>query len=126
MNYEEKFNKVYEILEEMDSKDLKRIWNEYQNEAYYDDYIYDMEEFDEVMNGDEPIKIANKIYYGDFRPNDEYFCFNGYGNLKSFDYISEEISLNDLTEYIIDNEEDFGDYDLEEFFEEIENENEEE
>ena len=54
--------------------------------------LYEMDSFDEIMNGFEPMDIALKIHFGEFNPNDEYFRFNGYANLES------------LTEYDLENE----------------------
>lgn len=58
--------------------------------------LYDMEMFDEIMNGFEPMEIALRIYFGDFNPNDEYFRFNGYANLES---LSEYDLENELIDY---------------------------
>ena len=73
-----------------------------------------MEEFDEIMDGISPWNIATKIFYGDFRPNDNYFRFDGYANLESFDYISDEVDLEEIADYIIDNDEDFDNSDIRE------------
>ena len=55
--------------------------------------VYSMDEFDELIHGYTPTEIAQKIFYGDFNPNDEYFRFNVYANLVSLDEyeIEEEI-----------------------------------
>ena len=58
--------------------------------------IFEMDMFDEIMNGFEPMEIALKTYYGDFNPNDEYFRFNGYANLES---LSEYDLENELLDY---------------------------
>ena len=47
--------------------------------------VCQMEDFNELMHGVDPLEIANKIYFGDFNPNHEYFRFNGYANLESLD-----------------------------------------
>ena len=45
-----------------------------------------MEMFDEAMSMLEysPMDLALKLYYGEFNPNDEYFDFDGLGNIASF------------------------------------------
>lgn len=43
-----------------------------------------MDLFDEVMTGYSPMELALKLYYGEFNPNDEYFDFDGLGNIASF------------------------------------------
>lgn len=58
--------------------------------------IFEMDMFDDIMNGFEPMDIALKIYFGDFNPNDEYFRFNGYANLES---LSDYDLKNELLDY---------------------------
>ena len=112
-------------LENMSESQLYTNCNEYFDKTgYFDDRIYDMEEFDEMMSGVSPWNIATKIFYGDFRPNDNYFKFDGYANLQSFDYISDEVDLEEIADYIIDNDEDFDNSDIREILNE-ENEEEE-
>ena len=55
--------------------------------------VYPMDEFDASLEGFSPLEIANKIYFGNFNPNHEYFRFNGYANLESLDEydVEEEI-----------------------------------
>lgn len=50
------------------------------------DVVYDMDEFAEEMGyiGENPLWLANRIYYGDFKPCDDYWKFNAYGNLISY------------------------------------------
>lgn len=58
--------------------------------------LYEMDMFDDIMNGFEPMDIALKTYYGNFNPNDDYFRFNGYANLES---LSEYDLENELIDY---------------------------
>lgn len=68
-----------------------------------DDRYYPMEELDELYNGQDPLEVLYRAYYGydedsyttdssgnkdyrEFNPNRKYFKFNGYGNLVSTDY----------------------------------------
>ena len=64
---------------------------------------YDMDLFDEFMDGYSPLEIAQMICFGDyFSPNDEYFCINSYGNLESADWSDVKIEAEDLKDDIID------------------------
>ena len=59
---------------------------------------YDMDDFDEFMDGYTPMEIAQMIFFGDFNPNDEYFGSNAYGNLESVnwgDVVAEAEALKD-------------------------------
>ena len=110
---------IKDLLEDMSGSQLFMICNEYFDKTeYFDDRIYDMDEFDEMMDGISPSDIATKIFYGDFRPNDNYFKFDGYDNLKSFDYISDEVDLEEVADYIVDNDEDFDNGDIREILDE--------
>lgn len=64
--------------------------------------LYEMDMFDDLMVGFEPMDIALKIYFGDFNPNDEYFRFNGYANLESLSYYDLENELIDYENEIIE------------------------
>ena len=45
--------------------------------------LYNMDDFDEVMRGYTPTELAQRIFFGDFNINHDYFFFNGYANLES-------------------------------------------
>lgn len=118
---------IKDLLENMSESKLYIIANEYFDKAeYYDDRIYDMDEFDEIMSGMSPSDITLKIFYGDFRPNDHYFKFDGCANFQSFDYISDEVDLEEIADYIVDNDEDFDNSDIREILDEDDEEDEEE
>ena len=67
---------------------------------------FDMAEFDLVLEEYEPSEIANRIFYGSFNPNDEYFRFNAYGNLESANEwdIEEEYRdhISEIASYIVE------------------------
>lgn len=105
--------KIKAIIEEMDDGDKIALWNNACRECgYSDDEIYNMEDFDDIMEGYSPLDIVRKTYYGgNFNPNNAYFYFNGYANLVSLDYPDVEESpfrLGDLVDRIVRNENAFG------------------
>ena len=80
--------------------------------------LYNMDDFDEIIGeGYTPIELAQRIFFGDFNPNDDFFYFNSYANLESicewemsdhFEIIIDEIvdsMLYHYTDLYIDNEE---------------------
>lgn len=70
-----------------------------------DSIIYQMGEFNEILSGTDPDDITRMMYYGKFNPNDDYFCFDGYANLASFNSYDDDespIYLSELAEYVID------------------------
>ena len=60
--------------------------------------LYNMEDFNEIMGDLTSMEIVERIFFGDFNPNDGYFFFNGYGNLESI----AEWEMEDHFEMIID------------------------
>lgn len=91
-------------------------FNEIMSElGYYDDEVYCMDELSELLGHDVEEAIRATFYGGrygfsqdPFNPNDEYFSFNGYGNLESIpeyclqDYFDQ--FENEILEYVNDNE----------------------
>ncbi len=124
-------NNVYEeiksYLESLNEDSLLYIYNNYlENEDKYDDSIYSMEDFDEILDGVSPWEIARMCFYGDFKPADRFFKYNGYGNLVSMDYVSSEIDIDDIVRYIIDNNDSLYDEAIEEILGDYGNEEDEE
>lgn len=96
---------IITALENLDSSTLISVWNEYCSEhGDMDDYIYDNDEYtlnEMFQTIDEALRA---VCFGEYRYNDEYFIFNGYGNLESFDRynVGEHIYLSDLADFIVD------------------------
>lgn len=130
------FEKILEVFKSMDDSEIIRIWNEYCSECnMFDDEIMDADQLEELINcSDEGgLYWVNRFFYGsdDYNqdgsanPNRDYFTFNGYGNLISFDYIYNEyknefnhIDIDDLINYIMENENSFDNDDIQEILEE--------
>lgn len=101
--------KVMEAIENLSSDEAVSLWNEYCSEdGRMDDYIYSMNEFDEIMGNMTPLDVARTCYYGEFCPADDYFWFNGYANLESSDFPSMDdkspFYAKELAAWIIKNE----------------------
>lgn len=112
-----RFDKIKGILEGMDFDELIAVWNTYCDEVRNEENVYFMEEFNEMFDGVKPWEIARSAFFGDFNPTHDYFTFNGYGNLVSFDYFTDNncpIIIDDIaefvdrTEYALDNHELLG------------------
>lgn len=68
-------------------------------------YIYSMSEFNEIMAGYDPERIADMCYFGDYNPSAEWFTFDGYGNIKCISkYDDMPFDQDELKEYYIENE----------------------
>lgn len=108
---------VREYLESLDDAAKVDIWNSYTDATNNpDDFIYSMDEFDEVFSGFKPWEIARTCYYsGNFCPADDWFWFDGYGNAASSDFPESTLSpynADDIAQYIADNDEDFYNSDI--------------
>ena len=79
--------------------------NSYDSSLQHLDFL-DMEDFNMYLDGFAPADIANKIFFGDFNPNDEYFRFDEYENLESFDEwgLNKELfdNIDEIIKRIID------------------------
>lgn len=118
--------KLTALFEDMNTSDLLNIHYEYCNAVNaYDDYIYSMDQFDELFADTKPWEIARCCYYGDFNPGTaEYFKFNGYGNLVGmYEYeINGYIYIDDIIDYIIKNNDSLYNDDIQNLIDEYESE----
>lgn len=103
---------ITEILENMNDDELFTLWNDYcANNSMSDNEVYEFDDdFFETYFEGRPAEAARALFFGDVKNwNDAYITFNGYGNLKSSNYITDLISVGDLAGYIEDHQEDFED-----------------
>lgn len=82
-----------EFLKTQTTEDLVSLWNEF---CLGDDYIYQGVE-DMVDLYSDPASFGRAVYFGDVQNwLNDYACFNGYGNIVSFDYWDDKNSPIDL------------------------------
>ena len=95
-----------ELLSKYDLIPIVQDINSWNGALDWLDFV-EMEMINEVLYGNDPEWIINRVYYGDFNPNDDYFAFNAYGNLVSYDEweIRQECKeyIDDIVEALIDN-----------------------
>ena len=76
-------------------------FNEIMNElGYYDNMIFDMGEIDEHFVS--PYDALQFAYFGSFNPNDDYFTYNGYGNLETIHELDLPYYMEDYEGDIIE------------------------
>lgn len=123
-----KKEKIVELIENMSAGDMVQVHNEWCDKAgYMDNWIYSMDEFDEILSGMTPWEVARAAYYsGKFCPANDYFWFNGYGNLESDDFPLGQVWADDIADYCIDNDADLYNDEIREVLDEEEEESEEE
>ena len=126
MNEMEKRKKLVDYINGMGIEEIVELHNSYCEAAgYEDDRIYSMYELDELLEGRTPTDILSMGFYGDFRPQHDFFWFNGYGNLKSADYITDmPIFAIDIANYILSAEDSLNNDEIKEILDEEDNDNE--
>lgn len=95
---------IRNYVEQLNGDDLTYLlqhMNGYDG-CFEEETYYDMDEFDEFLSGRTPMEIAQMIFFGDFNPNNDYFRFNVYGNLKSAEWPDVVAEAEDLESDIID------------------------
>ena len=124
MNEMEKRKKLVDYINDMKTEEIVELHNSYCEAAgYEDDRIYSMYELDEILEGRTPTDILSMGFYGDFRPHYDFFWFNGYGNLKSADYIADmPIFAIDIANYILSEKDSLGNDEIKVILDEQEDE----
>lgn len=131
------YEALNDFFQSLDDADLVAIHNEYCDDTqHYDDRIYSMDEFDEIWDGQDALFVAQRVFFGSdegreessFNPCRDWFYLNGYGNPVSMDYVgynqySNEymcgcIDVDDIIDYIIDNDYDYNYTEIREILEE--------
>lgn len=84
------------------------LWREFASEEGYEgDLIYDNDEYTINEMFDSPMSALRAANYGDYNYAHEYFHLNGYGNLETFDFASDEyspIDVDRLTDWVFENQ----------------------
>jgi len=103
--------KIKAEIENLDTDNMRELWNEYcDNNNYYDDWI-EYNEPDDLFYGYSPSEILNRIDFGNYNQSDRYCALDGYGQYFSFDYVDDNVSpfdLDSLAQWIRDNEDALG------------------
>lgn len=118
--YEQKVEQITAILDDMYDDDLVEIHNRYCDANHnYDDKMYNNDDatLDEVMGECTFSDAACRLSCSDYRYHDSYFWFDGYGSLESSNDPLDNIFVDDIARYVVDNEDDLDNMDLREAIE---------
>ena len=66
-----------------------------------DDCIYAMDEMEEILDGVDKWELVRMIRFGDFDFTKEFWGFNGYGNLVSYNAWELPIYAEDIADYVL-------------------------
>ena len=93
-------NKIKEMLKNDEYLTMDIVGQLNSLNGSFETYVlYNMDDFDEIIGeGYTPTELAQRIFFGDFNPNDDFFYFNSYANLESI----HEYEMSDHFEIIID------------------------
>lgn len=88
------------------NEEIVDAWNlRCEKKGDMDEFIENMSFFDEMFQHLSPLEIIDKVKGCNFCTGDDYFAFNGYGNLESFSCVEDysRFSYEELAEYLADN-----------------------
>ena len=125
MNEMEKRQKLIDYIDSMDIDEKLALHNTYCDTANcMDDCIYSMDELEEILDGVDKWKLVDMIRFGDFDFTKEFWGFNGYGNLVSYDAWELPIYASDIAGYILRKEDSMGNDEIQEILDEEEEDDE--
>jgi len=122
-------NLVTDTINNMSDSELIDLWNEYcDNNRYYDDRIeyFDEGVFNDLMAGKTPYEIYQIIDNSDISFFDDYCRYNGYDELNTFSDVYDSIDIDNLVEWVIEEEKDICNFDIDELYNELNSEDEDE
>lgn len=85
-----------------------------------DDCIYTMDDMEEILDGVDKWELVRMIRFGDFDFMKDFWSFNGYGNLDSYNAWELPIFAEDIADYILSEEDSLGNDEIQEILDECE------
>ena len=125
MNETEKKQKIVDIINSMGIEEKIALHNTYCDAANcMDDYIYTMDDMEEVLDGVDKWELVRMVQFGNFDCTKEFWGFNGYGNLVSYNAWELPIYAKDIADYILSEEDSLGNDEIQEILDEEDEDNE--
>ena len=110
MNEMEKRRKLVDYINSMGIDEKIALHNTYCDAANcMDDCIYTMDEMEEILDGVDKWELVRMIRFGDFDFIKEFWGFNGYGNLVSYNALELPVYAEDIADYVLRKEDSLGD-----------------
>ena len=121
MNETEKRKKLVDYINGMGVEEKIALHNTYCDAANcMDDCIYTMDDLEEVLDGVDKWELVRMIRFGDFDFMKDFWGFNGYGNLDSYNAWELPIYAEDIADYILLKEDSLGNDEIREILDEDE------
>ena len=125
MNETEKRQKIVDYINGMSVEDKIALHNAYCDAANcMDDCIYAMDDMEEILDGVDKWELVRMIQYGDFDFKKEFWGFNGYGNLVSYNAWELPVYAEDIADYVLLKEDSLGDDEIQYILDEEEEDDE--
>ena len=126
MNEMTKRKKLVDYINSMGIEEKIALHNSYCDAVNcMDDCIYAMDELDEILEGRTPTDILSMGFYGGFRPQHDFFWFNGYGNLETADFVTDMPTFaSEIADYILSEKDSLGNDEIQEILDKEDNVNE--
>ena len=125
MNEMEKREKLVDYINGMGIEEKIALHNTYCDAANcMDDCIYAMDEMEEILDGVDKWELVRMIRFGDFDFMKEFWGFNGYGNLESYNAWELPIFAEDIADYVLSEEDSLGNDEIQEILDGEGNDNE--
>ena len=125
MNETEKRQKLVDYIDGMETEEKIALHNTYCDAANcMDNCIYTMDEMEEILDGVDKWELVRMIRFGDFDFTKEFWGFNGYGNLVSYNAWELPIYAEDIADYVLRKEDSLGNDEIQEILDEEDNDNE--
>ena len=110
---EQIYSDIKENILNMDPSSVMVLHNEYcEQKSYTDDMIWHNDAFTINEFFTNSFDALKSMFYGGYNPNDEFFKFDGYGNLESINQyeIFDYIDIKGIVYDIYENPENYMDY----------------
>ena len=125
MNETEKRQKIVDYINGMGIEEKIELHNSYCDAANCtDDCIYAMDEMEEILDGVDKWELVRMIRFGDFDFMKEFWGFNGYGNLVSYNARELPVYAEDIADYVLLKEDSLGNDEIKEILDTEDNDNE--
>ena len=125
MNEMEKSQKIVDYIDGMEAEEKIALHNAYCDAANcMDDCIYTMDEMEEILDGVDKWELVRMVQFGDFDCTKDFWGFNRYGNLVSYDARELPIYAEDIADYVLLKEDSLGNDEIQEILDTEDKDNE--
>ena len=125
MNETEKKQKIVDYINGMSIEEKIALHNTYCDASNcMDNCIYAMDEIEEVLDGVDKWELVRMIRFGNFDCTKEFWGFNGYGNLVSYNAWELPVYAEDIADYVLRKEDSLGNDEIQEILDGEDNDNE--